>query len=173
MEIRKCKINDAEAYLRMLKQLDQETSFMLYEPGERETTVEETRRRLESVKKAENKILFVAKAEDDIVGFIEGHGGTLSRNRYTLYVVIGILEDYQGKGIGSKLFARLEEWAKENRIHRLELTVMEHNRPAMYLYEKCGFQVEGMRKKSLYVDGEFINEFYMGKVLDEGGPEED
>ncbi|HEX7065849.1 MAG TPA: GNAT family N-acetyltransferase [Bacillales bacterium] len=170
MNIRKIRLNDAEAFLKMLKQLDQETSFMLYEPGERRATVAEARKRLETVQKAEREIIFVAESEEGLVGFIEGHGGTLSRNRYCIYIVIGILEDYQGAGIGSKLFEALEEWAREQQIHRLELTVMEHNRPAMYLYEKCGFLVEGMRKRSLYVDGEFINEFYMAKILEESGP---
>lgn len=41
--IRTIRENDAEDFLFLLKKLDEETAFMLFEPGERLTTVEEQR----------------------------------------------------------------------------------------------------------------------------------
>jgi RimJ/RimL family protein N-acetyltransferase len=35
----------------------------------------------------------------------------------------------------------------------------------VHLYEKYGFAIEGIRKKSMNVDGEYIDEFYMAKLL--------
>lgn len=58
-----------------------------------------------------------------------------------------------------------EVWAKEHHLHRLELTVMRHNEKAISLYEKMGFELEGVRKQALYVDGIFVDEYYMGKIL--------
>jgi RimJ/RimL family protein N-acetyltransferase len=43
---------------------------------------------------------------------------------------------------------------------------MAHNERGIALYKKCGFEIEGMKKKSLYIDGEWIDEYYMGKILD-------
>ena len=35
---------------------------------------------------------------------------------------LGILTDYRGKGIETEFFKRLNVWAEENRVVRLELT---------------------------------------------------
>ena len=45
-----CK-SDAEQFLNLCKQLDDETQFMLLEPGERKTTLEEQRIKLKSSSK--------------------------------------------------------------------------------------------------------------------------
>ena len=58
----------------------------------------------------------------------------------------------------------LDEWAKENGIVRLELTVECHNKAARHLYEKSGFEIEGIRTKSMFVEGTFVDEYYMAKI---------
>lgn len=165
MGIREICRQDAKNYLSLLNQLDRETKLMLYELGERKSTEEEVAHRLEKVIAAEHETIFVAEEDGELVGHIEGHGGSLKRNRHTVCVVIGIIQTYHNRGIGTKLFEALEDWAEKREIHRMELTVMEHNRPAMMLYAKRGFQVEGMRKQALYVDERFVNEFYMAKIF--------
>jgi RimJ/RimL family protein N-acetyltransferase len=59
----------------------------------------------------------------------------------------------------------LEDWSREKGIHRLELTVMAHNTNAIGLYQKVGFQIEGTKKGSLFVDGQYVDEYYMAKLL--------
>ena len=50
-------------------------------------------------------------------------------------------------------------------IIRLELTVECDNIHAKTLYEKQGFSVEGVRPKSMLVNGSYVDEYYMGKIL--------
>lgn len=40
-----------------------------------------------------------------------------------------------------------------------------HNEAARKLYEKSDFKVEGIRAKSMLVNGEFVDEYYMAKIL--------
>lgn len=47
-------------------------------------------------------------------------GGNAKRNKHSVYLVIVILTQYRGIGVGTKLFKQLEEWATEHTIHRLE-----------------------------------------------------
>lgn len=56
--------------------------------------------------------------------------------------------------------------ARRRQMWRLELSAMWHNQVAVRLYEACGFEVEGQRRSSVCVDGKFIDEVYMGLVLD-------
>ncbi|MDN6093431.1 MAG: hypothetical protein L0I49_07060 [Lactococcus raffinolactis] len=50
-------------------------------------------------------------------------------------------------------------------MKRLELTVIRTNLVAKRLYEQKGFVVEGTRKNAMIIDGDFVDEFYMAKLL--------
>ena len=167
MKIREAEIEDGEKLLSVLKTLDSETKFMLFEPDERKTTVEEQQEIIQRFKSSPSKIMLLSLDEksDEIMGFTLGIGNELQRNKYTLYCVIGILQRYTGNGVGRNLLRNLEEWATEAGFHRLELTVMEHNERGKRLYQNLGFQSEGIRRDSLKVDGKFINEIYMSKLI--------
>lgn len=164
MPVRKIEREDAEQFLGMLKQLDNETKFMLYEPGERTTTVEEAEANIDEADKSGSLIL-VAEVDGRIVGFLSADKGFANRIKHSAYIVIGILDGYSGMGIGNSLFTEMEKWAVSNKITRLELTVMCHNERAVKLYKKMGFVIEGTKKNSLVVDGQYVDEYYMGKLL--------
>lgn len=169
MRIKEIEQCDVEAFYRMLCALDRETPHMLYEPGEREETTPDLRRLSAGVEAAVAGLDCLLVAESDaaeIVGFLWAQRGGLRRVAHSAYVVMGIREAWRRQGIGSELLKRLERWAKEKGVLRLELTVECVNHTAKRLYEKCGFQVEGRRAKSMKVDGEFLDEFYMGKIVE-------
>lgn len=47
---------------------------------------------------------------------------------------------------------------------RLELTVRCDNEPAIHLYRKNGFVVEGVKKHTMRVNGEYVDEYTMAKL---------
>jgi RimJ/RimL family protein N-acetyltransferase len=63
------------------------------------------------------------------------------------------------------LLAELEHWARANAVHRLELTVMTHNKRAVALYRKMGYRVEGTRHAALVDENELLDELWMAKLL--------
>jgi RimJ/RimL family protein N-acetyltransferase len=162
--IREVKESDARLLLELLISLDKETDFMLYEPGERKSTIEDIQLQIRKASDT-SSILLVAEENEKIVGFLSGDRGFVNRVKHSCYIVIGILRDYAHKGIGTTLFQEMEKWARLNSIERLELTVMIHNEAAIKLYKKMGFRVEGLKEKSLRVDGKYIDEYYMSKIL--------
>ncbi|QJA07613.1 GNAT family N-acetyltransferase [Romboutsia sp. CE17] len=163
MEIRKIRMEDADNYLDMLLNLDNETKFMMFEPGERPTDINIIKNIIEKSINGDDLVL-VATDEESIVGFISVQKGEYKRIKHTGYVVVGIREKYRGKGIGSKLFSELDIWAIENKITRLELSVICSNTIAKHLYEKNGFEVEGIRKNAMIIDGKYVDEFSMAKI---------
>ena len=110
-------------------------------------------------------LVFESGENNTINGFLVAVGGTLNRNKHSLYCVLGIRQNYTGNGVGLKLLLEMESWAKSNQFHRLELTVMEHNSRAISLYKSFGFEVEGLKKNSLKVNGQYVNEHYMSKLI--------
>jgi RimJ/RimL family protein N-acetyltransferase len=43
---------------------------------------------------------------------------------------------------------------------------MVHNEAAVSLYKKMGFEIEGIKKKSLNIEGKYLDEYYMGKTFE-------
>lgn len=163
--IREIEIEDAASFLQLSKQLDEETKFMLYEPGERKTTAEQQEKMIHRFIENEYATIFVAVEDERIVGFILVNGNNIQRKRHVATIVIGILQEYSGRGIGTRLFKEVEKWAKLHDVWRLELTVMAHNTRAQALYKKAGFEKEGVKKAALIIDGKGIDEYEMAKLL--------
>lgn len=163
MVIREIKMEDADNYLHMLLNLDNETKFMMFEPGERSTDINNIKNIIEESVNVNNLIL-VAIENENIIGFLSLERGVPKRIRHTGYIVVGIRRNFRGMGVGSKLFSKLDEWVMENNITRLELSVICSNTVAKHLYEKNGFEVEGVRKNSMIIDDKYVDEFTMAKI---------
>jgi RimJ/RimL family protein N-acetyltransferase len=164
MIIREVQINDAEAFWQMQFELDKETKYMMYEPNERTKNLELINNLIQKAVEGSN-LLLVAENDEDIIGFLSAQRGGPNRIKHTAYIVVGIRKAFQGKGMGSELFKKLDLWAQQNSITRLELTVMCANTMAKHLYEKSGFVVEGIKKNAMFVDGKYVDEYYMAKLL--------
>ncbi|MBX3060722.1 MAG: GNAT family N-acetyltransferase [Anaerolineae bacterium] len=165
VQIREIAESDAANFLALCQQLDRETQFMLLEPDERVITPTEQQTYLAAILATDYHTIFVAENDGRLVGYLEAEGGVYRRNRHCAHIVIGILQTFAGQGIGVRLFAELEVWAHRQKIHRLELTVMAHNERAIRLYQKVGFEIEGTKRHSLYVNDAYVDEFYMVKLL--------
>ncbi|HUR10297.1 MAG TPA: GNAT family N-acetyltransferase [Flavitalea sp.] len=78
-----------------------------------------------------------------------------------------IRREMQGKGIGSMVLAQMIAYAKSENIVRLELTVDLHNKAAIRLYTKMGFDIEGIVKKNyrLASTGKYYDEYLMALIL--------
>ncbi len=165
MKIRQVSPDDAEAIVNLMKEVEEDASFMLLESGERKTTVEEQRKRIEEMERDRHSRIFVAERSGELIGYLIAIGGQAKRNNHSVYLVIGIRKEDQGQGVGSALFTELEKWANDHRIHRLELNVVTRNEAGLALYRKAGFEVEGLKRHSLFIKDEFVDEYYMSKLL--------
>jgi RimJ/RimL family protein N-acetyltransferase len=164
MLIRYAKPDYANRLTDLIKQVE-ESNFMLFEPGERKTSPEQLRKRIESMEEDETSEMLIAEENDSLIGYLFVIGGNPNRSKHSVYIVIGVSEEYRGKGVGTMLFQELDKWAIQKNIHRLELTVMEHNLAGIHLYTKMGFEKEGTKRHSLFVNGRYVNEFYMSKLI--------
>jgi RimJ/RimL family protein N-acetyltransferase len=166
VEIREAQPDDAGAVVSLLERMYSETSFLLHGPGEQVPKTEEYARRIGDARKTESGVMYLAQIEGKTVGVLFGNRGAARRNRHSLYLVLGVLQAYWNRGVGSSLLRAVEHWACTRGLHRLELTVQKRNARAVALYEKAGFQIEGTKRDSLVVDGEYLDEWLMSKLID-------
>lgn len=164
---RPIELEDAETFWNLLNALDTETNYMMYEPGERRqrASMQELKDDLRRNVIDGADFLQIAADGAQIIGYLRAERGRFNRIAHTAYLTVGILRAYGGRGIGAAFFQQAEAWAKKAGVTRLELTVECHNEAARRLYQKSGFQIEGVRQKSMLVDGRFIDEYYMAKLL--------
>ncbi|WLR56957.1 GNAT family N-acetyltransferase [Mesobacillus subterraneus] len=165
MKIRQAEERDTDNFAKLIQEVEDSTNFMLFVPGERKFNPEAQRKMIQAFGVEKNSNIFLAVADSGLAGYLIAKGGSASRNKHTAYLVIGIKEDFRGSGIGTILFEELLSWGKKVKIHRLELTVVTENKAGIALYEKMGFEIEGIKKDSLLVDGKYKDEFYMSRII--------
>lgn len=76
---------------------------------------------------------------------------------------LAIHPSFAGKGYGLKMMNEIIEMGKSMGILRIELSVATFNSKAIALYEKTGFEKEGVMKKFTHLkkEGRFIDEQLM------------
>lgn len=109
----------------------------------------------------------VAEVDGEVVGSIGLHVQSNMRRRHVADLGMMVRDDMQGKGVGSALMAAVVEMADQwLQITRLELTVYTDNAPAVALYKKFSFEIEGTHRKYAFRDGVYVDAYSMGRVRD-------
>jgi len=98
---------------------------------------------------------FVAVANNDVVGWCDISPFKYEGLKHCGELGMGVHPDYRGLGIGERLINRCIQAAREIGLERIELEVFASNLPAIKLYEKIGFSVEGVKKKARKIDGKY------------------
>jgi ribosomal protein S18 acetylase RimI-like enzyme len=79
---------------------------------------------------------------------------------------MAIAEGWRGRGVGTALMEGCVHWARERGVHKLALQVWPHNDAAIRLYEKFGFEREGvLRAHYRRQNGELWDAIVMGLLL--------
>ncbi|HDS11744.1 MAG TPA: GNAT family N-acetyltransferase [Candidatus Wirthbacteria bacterium] len=105
---------------------------------------------------------FLALSDEQVIGWCDivpkesplmAHVGVLG---------MGLLKEYREQGLGSRLLATTLEDAQKKQIEKIELDVYATNTRAIHLYEKFGFQIEGVRHKGRKLNGVYDDIVLMG-----------
>ena len=110
---------------------------------------------------------FAALAEGQVVGWCDALPKPLPIHRHVGVLGMGLLPAFRGQGIGRPLLQRTLEAARAGGLSRVELTVREDNPGAITLYQRAGFEAEGVQRNAFKVDGQYQNLIMMA-VLFEG-----
>ncbi len=106
-----------------------------------------------------------AEVGGELVGIAGLHGIPNPRLRHIYGLGMNVMESYQGRGIGSRLMEGLldlaDRWLSARRV---ELEVFVDNERAIQLYERAGFQREGVLRAFAFRDGVYADVLMMGRV---------
>lgn len=88
-------------------------------------------------------IYLVACDEDKIVGYC-GLWNIVNEGNINN---VAVLDEYRGRHIATEMLKQLVELGNQQQINAYTLEVRTSNEPAIQLYLKFGFTIEGIRKK--------------------------
>lgn len=110
--------------------------------------------------------LYVAAVAYEVVGQIGLE--TFSRRPRRKHVGrlgMAVRDDWQGKGVGSALMrAALDMADNWLNLTRLELEVYTDNEPAVALYKKFNFEIEGTLRQHAFRDGKYVDSYFMARL---------
>jgi L-phenylalanine/L-methionine N-acetyltransferase len=127
-------------------------------------SVEQWRKRL--AEPPEGLFSLVACVEQEVVGQVDLHTFPHKpRRRHVGQIGMAVRDDRQGQGIGTALLkAAIDLADKWLNLTRLELEVFVDNAPAVRLYEKCGFTIEGTLVDFAFREGHYVDVYLMARL---------
>jgi putative acetyltransferase len=130
-------------------------------------SMEQWRKRLAEA--GEGMFSLVACVEGEVIGQIGLHTFPHSpRRRHVGQLGMGVRDDWQGKGAGSALMQAAVDLADRwLNLERLELEVYVDNEPAVRLYKKFGFVIEGTLARFAFRDGRYVDAYMMARLRSE------
>lgn len=164
--IRKAVVEDTEAILNISNQVAGETDNLSYSSGEYYMTYDQQYTYISKLKDSKNSCFLVGVIDGKVIGSLTFLSSSRKRLEHRGEMGIAILKDYWGIGIGKSLIDFFLKWAKQNGVtKKIDLLVREDNIPAIGLYIKFGFQIEGRISRGMIVNNRSYDIYIMGKIL--------
>lgn len=158
--IRKATINDFD-YIYGLYMDTEINPYLLYEPMQRA----DFRSIFNDL--VEKSIKYIYSDEGNDIGMFKLVPLTYRTSHICYLGGVAIHPDFAGKGFGLKMMNEIVKYAQEQGFKRIELSTATFNEKAIKLYEKAGFQKEGVLRNYTFLasEGKFIDEILMAYIV--------
>jgi RimJ/RimL family protein N-acetyltransferase len=158
--IRRATPADATALVELGRAVSSEPEAWLITESDWRGVADE-RRYLRAIRRSPHAAVFVAEYDGAVIGRLslarDSHPASVHVADLGLMVAAG----HRRRGIGRLLLAQAVEWARETGVEKLELHVFPHNEPAIKLYQRFGFEREGLRRDHYRRGSEFVDAVLM------------
>ena len=163
MRVRKARVDDAEAFARMMADPAIYPQLLQMPYGDADLW----RQRLtEMCAAGKGDLLLVVEVDGQVVGAAGLHStGASPRRRHAMGMGIQVQPEWQGRGMGALLMQSLCDYADRwLGLSRLELTVYTDNQRAQALYRRFGFVDEGVHRAYALRDGVYVDALSMARL---------
>ncbi|MFJ9462793.1 GNAT family N-acetyltransferase [Viridibacillus arvi] len=164
--IKEATKNDAQQMINFYNVVGGETDFLSFGKNEFNRDVEEYKKFIDSTSLEQNSIILIATLKAEIIGIASINSSQKDRTKHVGTLGIVVSEQLVGQGLGRKLMEELINWATSNGVtKKISLVTREDNTFAIELYEKLGFEKEGLLKKDNFINGVYYNTLVMGLFI--------
>ena len=136
-------------------------------------SIAEEERWYENVYLADKNLLSSFVIENRTTGESLGHCGFNKIDWKNRKAVVGLFlhKEFWGKGFGKDVMMTLCNFAcAQLNMQKVQLYVFANNTRGIRTYEKCGFQKEVCMRKAVFLDGQWVDDYLMGVLVEEFTP---
>jgi RimJ/RimL family protein N-acetyltransferase len=167
-------IEDDRLFLRTLNESDASKDYVLWLNDEevnkylitRYATVEGLKEYIRQKNESSNCLFFGIfwKENNKHIGNIKLEPIDFELKNAVMGILIGD-KNYWGMGIGTDATNLITDYAFKNLdINEIFLGVLSENKPAVRVYEKCGFEIFKIDKKDKEIEGKYYDQVWMRKI---------
>lgn len=166
IELRYVQMSDLDEYFLFL----QDEEMIKFTGSQQEFTREQISSWIQKISvKTDDRVDFmlINKETGELIGeVVLNEMDLINRNANIRIGIRGT--NHRGKGIGTEAMVQMLRYGFETlNLHRIHLGVYTFNKRAIHVYEKIGFQSEGIERDSIYLDGSFHDMIRMSMLKDE------
>ncbi len=111
-------------------------------------------------------LVAVSVLDQDVIGCLTlSRYGEARKTAHVRSLFMAVARDERGRGVGTGLMAYSLAWARRRRIRKISLGVFASNGRAKRLYERFGFEVEGVLKGQQKIGRRYVDQIEMGLAL--------
>ena len=167
LSIRPARPDDAAALAELAASVGREPGgWLLNTEGWRSAADE--RRYLRALKRHPDAAVFVADDDGAIVGRLSIARDPHQASRHVADLGLMVAQGHRRRGIGRALLEQAVVWAREAGVIKLELHVFPWNEAAIQLYDRFGFEREGLRRDHYFRGGEYVDAILMAYRVPNG-----
>jgi ribosomal protein S18 acetylase RimI-like enzyme len=137
----------------------------IYIEGETVADVVESENVLLRHNEIESRMFFVACVHGDVVGWVHLNAPEIEKLSHTAELTVGVIDEYRGRDIGTRLLDHAVDWALEHGFEKLYNSVPSSNGEAIEFLEGHGWETEAVRTDHYKIGEEYADEVMMAKRL--------
>ncbi|MCD6234324.1 MAG: GNAT family N-acetyltransferase [Candidatus Marinimicrobia bacterium] len=157
---------DAEFIRKMENDPEVRYALFLYKPLTRESAEKKVREMISSPD------IFMFMIMDKENRQIIGQSGLVRVDfvsRSAIFFIAIHHKASRSKGFGTESTRLIVDYAFQTlNLNRIQLHVNSENTPAIHIYKKLGFQIEGTMRQAMYHGGKYCDFYVMGKIRESG-----
>ncbi len=163
--IRRAAPGDAAGLVELARTVAAEPGAWLLTDATWRSAADE-RRYLLAVRSSPDAAVFVAEAAGgELVGRLSVARDQHPSSPHVADLGVMVAASHRRQGVGCALMDAAACWAREVGISKLELHVFPHNLAAIALYERLGYEHEGLRRAHYVRAGELVDVVVMALLL--------
>ena len=166
IEFKNVEEKDYSKLTALIEKLADESNFYPFTSDDYNVSDEGQKLFIQRLNNEKNSYICGAYFKDKMVGVVYLYGGSRMRNYHSTTLGIGVLKSHNNLGIGKKLMQEAIDYAyKSDVIGKINVQVIKENIRAISFYKKNCFEVEGVEKRSLFIDDIFYDAINMGLII--------
>jgi RimJ/RimL family protein N-acetyltransferase len=165
--IRRADPSDAEQLTRLADAVSAEPEGWLISVAGEWRSAGDERRFLKALRRYAHAAVYVAEREDGaLVGRLSVGRDPHPASAHVADVGLMVAIDARRQGVGTSLLQAAVDWARDGGVRKLELHVFPWNEAAIALYDRFGFEREGLRKEHYRRGGEYVDAILMAYMVE-------